>query len=178
MNHVPAAIGLLAASAAACGAATDDRPAVWEYISPAILQPGCATSSCHSRAAAVAGLDFSDPERGYTSLTGLWVWIVDPNGTKSGNCKKVEGMVVCQRSFRPLVVPYNPGQSRVINMLRARGADRMPPDRPLSEADVRLIELWILNGAQKAGKDLPMPVTRPPATGGGDAGTADVGPGG
>jgi hypothetical protein len=34
-------------------------------------------------------------------------------------------------------------------MLRADGANRMPPDRPLAEADVVLIERWILNGAQK-----------------------------
>ena len=53
-------------------------PASWEYISPVILQPSCATSSCHSRAAAVAGLDFSNPERGYISLTRLKVWVVDP----------------------------------------------------------------------------------------------------
>jgi hypothetical protein len=32
-------------------------------------------------------------------------------------------------------------------MLRAQGAPRMPPDRPLADADIRLIETWILNGA-------------------------------
>ena len=34
---------------------TDDRLFVWGYISPGIFQPTCASSSCHSRAAAVAG---------------------------------------------------------------------------------------------------------------------------
>jgi hypothetical protein len=130
--------------AAACG--VDPRPAAWEYISPVILQPTCATSSCHSRAAAVAGLDFSDPERGYTSLTGLKVWVVDPQGTDG--CMLWEGTtVVCQRNHRPLVTPFNPEQSRLVNMLRARGATRMPPDRPLTEADIQLVETWIRNGA-------------------------------
>jgi hypothetical protein len=128
----------------------DERPPEWEYLSPAILQPNCATASCHSPGAAVAGLDFSTPARGYTSLMGLWVWIVDPNGTADANCRSIEGRVVCQRAFRPLVVPYNPGQSRLVHMLRARGARRMPPDRPLPEADIRLIERWILEGAKSS----------------------------
>ena len=112
-----------------------------------------------------------DPEnssRGYKSLTALWTWIVDPDGTPEGNCKMEDGQVVCQRAFRPLVTPYNPSQSRLVNMLRARGADRMPPDRPLPEADIRLIELWILDGAKKGGVSLPAvpaataPNTNPP----------------
>ena len=36
-----------------------------------------------------------------------------------------------------------------MNTLRARGAPRMPPDRPLNEADIRLIEQWILDGARR-----------------------------
>jgi hypothetical protein len=95
----------------------------------------------------VAGLDFSDPSRGYTSLTGLWVWIVDPNGTADQGCKPLNGSVYCQRGHRPMVTPFDPAQSRVVNMLRARDAPRMPPDRPLAEADIRLVERWILNGA-------------------------------
>ena len=55
--------------------------------------------------------------------------------------------VVCQRGFRPLVTPFNAEQSRIVNMLRARGAARMPPDRPLPEADIQLVEKWIRNGA-------------------------------
>jgi hypothetical protein len=39
----------------------------------------------------------------------------------------------------------------VVNMLRARDAPRMPPDRPLPEADIELVERWILNGAAEYG---------------------------
>jgi hypothetical protein len=135
-----------------CGAG--DRPATWSYISPAIFQPNCATSSCHSQAAAVAGLDFSDPDRGYSSLTRLWVWVVNPR-MDAGACGTVNGTPVCEQQFRPLVIPYDPYESRLVNMLRARNAPRMPPDRPLPEADIRLVETWILNGATKASNPMP-----------------------
>ena len=131
-----------------CGSADDPRPASWSYVSAAIMQPNCATVSCHSQAAAVSGLDFSDADRGYTSLTGLWVWIVDPSGIEANGCRPVGGQIVCQREHRSLVVPFDPEQSRLIHMLRAEGAPRMPPDRPLSAADIRLVEKWILEGAR------------------------------
>jgi hypothetical protein len=138
-------VGFAAGVAAGCG--VDERPSNWEYISTVIMQPNCATVSCHSRAAAVAGLDFSDPERGYTSLTKLKVWVVDPSGTPEDGCKNIKGVIVCQRGFRPMVTPYNPEQSRLINMMRARNAARMPPDRPLTEASIELVERWIRSGA-------------------------------
>ena len=34
----------------------------------------------------------------------------------------------------------------------------MPPDRPLSESDIRLVETWILNGAREHEGDLPPPI--------------------
>src|SRR5204863_5786324 len=137
-------IGSVALAAALIGPAcakTDDRPAVWAYISAELFQPNCATASCHSRGRAVAGLDFSDPGRGYTSLTGLKVWIPDPNGTIGGDCLTVDGTVYCERD-RALLVAFDPSQSRLVNMLRARSAPRMPPDRPLPEADIALVESW------------------------------------
>jgi hypothetical protein len=154
-RNAPWLILALLGSVLGCGA--DTRPAAWEYISPIIFEPSCATSSCHSRAAAVAGLDFSDPERGYTSLMGLKVWIVNPAGTDG--CKPIDGQVVCQRNFRPMVTPYNPEQSRLVNMLRGRNAARMPPDRPLPEADIQLVEKWIRSGApyRQLGLDGPRP---------------------
>jgi len=139
------AVALL--GAAGCG--VDDRPAEWGYISPAIFQPNCATTSCHSPAAAVSGLDFSTPENGYTSLTQLWVWVVYPPDASTAGlpCSTVNGTHVCEEKERPLITPYDPAGSRVVNMLRARDAPRMPPDRPLPEADIELVERWILNGA-------------------------------
>jgi hypothetical protein len=138
---------LLGLGAMACGS-YDKRPAEWEYISPVVLAPNCATASCHSRAAAVSGLDFSDSERGYISLTRLRYQIVD-RYAMGENCTPQNETVVCRGSYRPLVMPYNPSQSRLVHLLRHRTPPRMPPDRPLLEADIRLIEGWILLGAPR-----------------------------
>jgi hypothetical protein len=150
-THPFAALARAAIALALVGAAcnrTDDRPATWMYVSAALFQPNCATASCHSRGSAIAGLDFSDPDRGYQSLTGLKIWIADPTGTIGGDCTIVGAAVYCERD-RALLQPFNPDQSRLVNMLRARAAPRMPPDRPLAEADIQLVESWILDGARK-----------------------------
>jgi hypothetical protein len=141
----------------ACGR-TDDRPAVWTYVSAELFQPNCATASCHSRAVAVAGLDFSDADRGYRSLTALHVWVPDPDGTIGGDCKTVDATVYCERE-RPLLLAFNPSQSRVVYMLRAHAAPRMPPDRPLPEPDIQLVEAWILDGARATVGGAPAGVT-------------------
>jgi hypothetical protein len=150
---------LTAATVLACvvlspGCGSPNRPATWSYISPVIFQPNCASGSCHDPATAAAGLDFSTPDRGYTSLTGLWVWIVDPSKAGAAGCGHPAGTkagtIVCERMYRPLVTPYDPAQSRLISVLRGRDAPRMPPDRPLDEADIELVEDWILNGARKS----------------------------
>ena len=153
-------VGVLAL--VACGEADDPRPASWDYLSPAILTPSCATASCHGPGAAAAGLDFSTSERGYSSLTRLWVWIVDPDGAITDGCRVVNGVRVCQRPSRPLVNAYNPAQSRLMHVLRAEGAPRMPPDRPLSEADIQLVERWILEGAREHAGDPPPPAAGEP----------------
>ena len=123
---------VLAAVTGACGSEEDLRDPVWGYISPAIIQPNCATSSCHSKAVAAAGLDLSTLETGYQSLVSLKL------APRSG-----------AEPPRAMVLPGNPDESRVMHMLKADGARRMPPDRPLAGADVRLIESWILAGAKK-----------------------------
>ena len=123
----------------ACGSADDNRPADWAYIAPALIIPNCATSSCHSEAAAASGLDMSTPDRAYRSLTKLKVC--------TSECGKNDEAL----SARPLITPGNPGQSRTVNMMRARGAERMPPDRPMAEADIALFEEWIAKGAKQSG---------------------------
>lgn len=151
------AVWVAVLGAGGCGS-IDNRPAEWGYISPVLFQPNCATTSCHSPAAAVSGLDFSTPDNGYTSLTGLWVWVVTAadGGTTTGlPCATVNGTYVCEERNRPLVTPFDPEGSRLVNMLRARDAPRMPPDRPLPEDDIRLVERWILNGACESGTSCP-----------------------
>ena len=124
---------VLAAVTGACGSEEDLRDPVWGYISPAIIQPNCATSSCHSKAVAAAGLDLSTLETGWKSLVTLKL---APRGAPPAEPP------------RAMVLPGNPDESRVMHMLKADGAQRMPPDRPLAGADVGLIESWILAGAK------------------------------
>jgi hypothetical protein len=142
------------ALAAPFGCGSPNRPATWAYISPVIMQPNCASQSCHSPGVAAAGLDFSDPDVGYSSLTRLWVWIVEPSKKGEAGCEQRAGTTVCEEPFRPLVTAYDPAQSRLIDLLRGRNAPRMPPDRPLDEADIELVEDWILNGAKKSETDV------------------------
>jgi hypothetical protein len=134
MTRVPILFFLFAVGAGGCGGNEDDRDPTWSYISPAIIQPNCATSSCHSQGTAVAGLNLSTADAGYRSLLLLHL--------------PLRGMLPPPKA-RQLVTPFNPDESRVVNMMRAEGSWRMPPDRPLAEADIRLIERWILNGAQR-----------------------------
>jgi hypothetical protein len=166
-----------------CGSACksyDGRPLEWEYISPVILQPNCATASCHSRGAAVAGLDFSDAERGYISLTRLRYQIVDRYATGE-TCSPAHETVVCRGGYRPLVMPYNPQQSRLVHILRQKTPPRMPPDRPLIEEDIKLIEAWILIGAPRHRNGPPaqaLPDAAAAEAGVGDGGASDGGDGG
>jgi hypothetical protein len=158
------AVGLLVVLAAGCGEGADPRSASWEYLSAAIFQPSCATASCHSPAAAADGLNFADAASGYTSLTGLWVWIEDPTG-ELDNCRVVDGAHLC-RHLRQFINPYNPSQSRLVHLLRAEGAPRMPPDRPLPEVDIQLVERWILDGAREHLDAKPDPTNDAGADGG------------
>ena len=147
LKHLQALVGL-GLLVGACGSADDDRPADWAYIAPAIIIPNCATSSCHSEAAAASGLDMSTPDKAYKSLMSRKAQVVacselfkeDPDVPECEDPEKIA---------RPLVTPGDPLLSRTVNMMRARGAERMPPDRPLAEADIELFERWVLQGAKK-----------------------------
>jgi len=111
---------LVAAAVAAligCGSATDDRPAKWSFISATITEPSCATVNCHSAVAQKAGVDLHDRDTGYKSLT--------------------------VPHFATLYDQTDPTSAPVLLLMRAVGSQRMPPDVPLPEADILLIQNWI-----------------------------------
>jgi hypothetical protein len=112
-------LGVLAVSAVGCGSASDDRPPTWSYIWPAIIQPSCATASCHSAVAARAGVVLEGRETAWQTLTTRH--FVIPNDTM--------------------------GESEILQLMRATAVRRMPPDFPLPPADIQLIERWIEMGA-------------------------------
>lgn len=124
-TSLPLAVALLACDSA------DDRPATWSYVHPAIVAPACATAGCHSRHAALAGLDLSSADGAYTFLTGR----------------------ICGEPARPIDPPGNyvfagaPERSQLVYLLRGDQVRVMPPDQPLPEVEIALIERWILEGA-------------------------------
>ena len=116
--------------AVACG--EDDRPTTWSYIHAAIIVPSCTTSSCHNEYVAQAGIDLHDREGAYTILLGRTCEDEQPDEAPDGN----------------IVIPGSPETSRLMHLIIGENVPRaMPPDRPLPDADIELIETWILAGA-------------------------------
>lgn len=97
----------------------DERPASWGYLHAAVIVPSCATASCHSAEAAIAGLAFDDADDAYAQLLG-------------------DRYVIAGDAASPLLL-----------LLRATERDRMPPDAPLPLADIELVETWITAGAPR-----------------------------
>lgn len=110
----------LAVSTVACAAETDTRPAEFAYIAKTILEPNCGTAACHSDAAAREELDFSSVEASRATF-------------------RAKGLVT---------VPDDPPANQIMFILTTSGEERMPVDGPLPDADLALIERWIINGAE------------------------------
>jgi hypothetical protein len=123
--------GAAAAALGACG--EDDRPASFAYIHAAIIAPNCATSSCHTEENAQGSVKLHSVEASYAILVGRACESNDPPGQ-------------AQRNF---VAPGQPERSTLMYLLLGEEVKRqMPPDLPLPERDIDLIERWILEGAQ------------------------------
>jgi hypothetical protein len=129
------AVALLV-SITGCDAPGDREPS-WSYIHGAILLPNCATSNCHSNLGAsplgtsAAGLQLDGRESSYFVLTG----------------RACEGTSTIEPPAGNVVVPGEPERSKLLHLLRGDEVDRMPPDVPLPDAEIELIERWILEGA-------------------------------
>jgi hypothetical protein len=109
----------------------DERSASWTYLHPAIIVPSCATSGCHAKVSSIGGNDLSTPTSAYTMLVGR-------------TCDAPELPGEPELSF---VRPFDPDGSQLIHMLRGDETLRMPPDVPLPQVEIDLIERWILDGA-------------------------------
>ena len=137
LTRILGAVGVCAAIGSSfllsgCGSADDQRPAQWSYIYPAIIEPSCATASCHSDFTRRAGVNFGFSDEAYFQLTQrhFVVQCAAPPATPDPGClaRAVE-------------------DSEVMHLMRAEGASRMPPDFPLPDADIQLIGAWIANNA-------------------------------
>lgn len=119
-----AAAVLCCVSIGAC-ADIDDRPAEWSYIHAAIIKPNCTSSNCHTDISKAAGISFDDRLEGYRALAG----------------------VECGQTARDLVVASQPASSKLMYLILGQEVRVMPPDVPLAEAEIDLIERWIMEGA-------------------------------
>jgi hypothetical protein len=117
-------------SGSACDTA-DDRPAEWSYVHTAILRPSCATAACHSELGSQAGIDLSTPASAYVFLTGRVCGAPELPGEPEGN----------------FVRPGHPESSELMYLLRGDSITTMPPDVPLPDVEIEIIERWILDGA-------------------------------
>jgi hypothetical protein len=123
-----------------CGSNEDNRPAQWSYIYPAIIQPSCATASCHSNFTRRAGVNFGDKEEAWIQMACRhFVVSCAPAGTNDACTGQPSTCTAGQTAV---------DQSQVLYQLRAMGASRMPPDFALPDADIQLISDWVFNGAQ------------------------------
>lgn len=126
-----AALAPLAALVAACDTA-EDRSAAWGYVHTAIIRPSCATAACHSHLSSAGGLDLGSADHAYTFLTGRVCGAPPHDADPIGN----------------FVRPGQPESSQLVWMLRGEGTSLvMPPDTPLPDVEIAIIERWILEGA-------------------------------
>ena len=68
-----AGVGIVVALAASlglagCGGETDDRPPTWSFVYPAIIEPSCATASCHSDFTRRAGVNLGFSDEAYFQM--------------------------------------------------------------------------------------------------------------
>jgi hypothetical protein len=122
------ATAVLAFACVALGACEDveDRPATWSYIHATIIAPNCTSSNCHTNISQAAGISFDDPDEGYRALAGV------DCGSGTAN---------------DLVVAGDPELSKLMYLLRGEEVYIMPPDVPLPDTEVELVQRWIEGGA-------------------------------
>jgi hypothetical protein len=109
----------------------DERSASWRYVHAAILEPACATASCHSKASSAAGLDLSTPKAAYSTLLG----------------RPCSGPEHPQDAPGNYVMPYQPERSKLLYLLRGDRSSIMPPDSRLPASEIAIVERWVLEGA-------------------------------
>ena len=111
----------LALLVAACGTEPDTRPETLDYVVVAILTPNCGRGGCHSSNTQAHSLVFD----------------TIPAATAALHTRQKNQL---------MVVPGSPEMSFLVTVLRD-SKDIMPPDVPLTDADVALITSWIESGA-------------------------------
>lgn len=117
---LPALAAGLALAAGGCAESTDERPAEFGYIVTTILAPSCATATCHNSMTRREGFALDTIEEAKRTFDDL----------------------------RPFAPTDDHAESELLFVLRTDDKERrMPIDSPMPDADIALIERWIIAGA-------------------------------
>lgn len=119
----------LALGLTACVSPTDPSLERWHYAYATIIAPRCTTSACHSKLSNAGRLDLSDDATAYRELTGR---------ACADTTTAIGGYVDIT----------DPTASRLSGLLRRQDARGMPPNQRLVDAEVELIEGWMMRGAK------------------------------
>jgi hypothetical protein len=122
------------------------RPAQWSYIYPAIIQPSCATASCHSNFTRRSGVNFGYSDEAWYQLICRHFVVTCPQVGDADPCGPPGAKITTAPA--PDCSTNAVMQSQVVHQMLAQGAPRMPPDFALPNADIGLIEAWIMLGAK------------------------------
>jgi hypothetical protein len=115
----------------------DDRPATLKYITETILTPTCASAECHSSFTREVNDQFDSVAATRRSVVANGL-VLFPDDTVDADAATNSYLVRSLRVGNPSLL--DPGSGNI----------RMPFDAPMPEADIRLIEKWIGDGAHGA----------------------------
>jgi hypothetical protein len=111
---------LMVALLPACGTTPDERKPTLEVVTFEVLKPSCGQVQCHSTTTAIRGYAFDTYDASKASLTDML----------SGR--------------------FTPTNNDLYQVMHDSGDDRMPPDYPLEQQDVDLVDAWLTAGAPGA----------------------------
>ena len=127
----------LALTAAGC-ADPEERSTTFEYLHATIIEPNCATANCHSSVSAAGPVLDQDGDPDTDDCVDVPIDFSTPEST-------------CDVLFGPFL--FNGIVSSVLHGTDYGVIDnchtelneypQMPPDRPLPDGEIRLIERWL-----------------------------------
>lgn len=104
-----------------------EPPDDWSYLYETVIAPSCTTSACHSQLTASGSVELDARDTAFATLTGR----------------------ACDDTSAPTgyVDAADPRASFLSILLRREGPTGMPPNRPLVEDEILLVESWMQRGA-------------------------------
>ncbi len=109
----------LAAALVACGTGEDERPATLEVVTLTILAPSCGQVQCHSSTTRREELAFDTVEHARAAMIELRI------------DQSIEDGKLIENDLMDVLLGED---------------EQMPPDSPLADQDIELIQAWLVAG--------------------------------